>query len=151
MLSILLRKVKVLHQVKNFQGYLNWIFNEIKINDKNSVILQENKEKKEIDNNKKLNKSKFFFDKTFKQKKEIRLNILREDFSNVKKEQLKLKIKENISFLLNIDKIARNLIKIDYEKNLEAKLFDIVQKDSIFFWRWWNWKQSPIYIFIWRT
>ena len=45
------------------------IYNEIKINDKNSVILQENKEKKEIDNKKKLNKSKFFFDKTFKQKK----------------------------------------------------------------------------------
>ena len=89
--------------------------------------------------------------KLLNKKKEIRLNILREDFSNVKKEQLKLKIKENISFLLNIDKIARNLIKIDYEKNLEAKLFDIVQKDSIFFWRWWNWKQSPIYIFIWRT
>ena len=89
--------------------------------------------------------------KLLNKKKEIRLNILREDFSNVKKEQLKLKIKENISFLLNIDKIARHLIKIDYEKNLEAKLFDIVQKDSIFFWRWWNWKQSPIYIFIWRT
>lgn len=71
--------------------------------------------------------------KLLNKKKEIRLNILREDFSNVKKEQLKLKIKENINFLLNIDKIAKNLIKIDYEKNLEAKLFDIVQKDSILF------------------